>query len=131
MGKATKSRHKAEDFDLLALRRILEKNGSHSLSVVSDSMEPLIKVGERITLALPQKEELKVFDVILFDQANRLNCHFVTRINHQKDSYTTRSLKFPHSQDYPIKWEQIIAFIPAKKLNWFHKLKVIWAEIRA
>ncbi len=131
MENATNSRHNPAQFDLLALRKILEANHRYILSVVTDSMEPLIKVGEDITIERVNKTELSTFDIIVFDQAGKLNAHFLTHIDLEKDQFLTRSLKNPHTNDYPIKWEQILGRVSTKKLNWILKLKVLWAEIRS
>lgn len=131
MENATNNRQVNQSFDFLALKRLLDKNGHHKLKVITDSMEPLIKVGETVTLSPVILNDLELFDIILFKQAAKLNAHFLVKINHKEDQYITRSLKFPNSNDYPIKWDQILGVVTSKKLGWFLKLKVMWASLRS
>lgn len=113
------------DFDIQALKRVLNAKGTSELKVVSDSMEPLIKVGENITVQKPLIKELNIFDIIVFNQGARLNCHYLTKIDHQQDQYITRSLKNPTSQDYPISFDDIIAHVTNKKLSLWHKSVIL------
>lgn len=109
------------DFDIQALKMVLNGKGASELKVVSDSMEPLIKVGESIVLEKSQLNQLKIFDIIVFNQGARLNCHYLTKTDHKRDQFITRSLKNPTSQDYPIQSKDIIARVKNKKLSWWHK----------
>lgn len=131
MKNATKSRHIQSLFDFKALKKILDQNHQHNLTVISDSMDPVIKVGEEIILAKVEKSQLKLFDIIIFEQAGRLNSHFLTQIDSENNRYITRSLKSPDSNDYPIQWEQILGKVSTKNLSWIQKLKVLWAELRS
>lgn len=131
MENATKTRHNQSQFDFKALKKLIERNGQHKLTVITDSMEPLIKVGEEIILTKIDKNQLNIFDILVFEQAGRLNSHFLTQIDHKKNCYVTRSLKNPDTNDYPIQWEQILGRVSTKNLNWIQKLKILWAELRS
>lgn len=115
------------DFDLHVLKKSLKHNNQVSLQIVSDSMEPLIKVGESIEVAKVQSvKELRVFDIILFDQAGRLNCHFLAKVDYENNVFITKSLRHPGVSDYPIGSDQIIGIIKQKRINWWLKIKLIF-----
>ena len=114
------------EFDLEILKKKLARGEEHSLTVVSDSMEPLIKTGEEVIVcSLPDPQNLKIFDIILFHQGNRLNAHFLTKVDWKSDHYVTRPLKGSSRQDYPLTYKNIIGLIAYKKLSWWQKLRIV------
>lgn len=113
----------SKDFDIEVLKQKIASGRDHTLTVVSDSMIPLIAVGESITVG--PVATLKVFDIVLFFQGARLNVHYLTRIDHEQGQYITRSLKNPHEQDYPLKRSDILGVIINKKLSIWHKIKIL------
>ncbi|GEM_PF-2255544 len=120
------SSSKNSQFDLEVLKRKLASGRDQTLTVVSDSMSPLILVGEEIHItAINEEIGLKIFDIILFYQGGRLNTHFLTKIDKIEDQFITRSLKISGDQDYPLKRSEIIGKIKNKKLSFWHKLKVL------
>lgn len=121
---------KQTSLEIEVLRQKLASGSPHQLTVVSDSMSPLIAIGEDIVVhPRPAKEDLKIFDIILFYQGGRLNAHFLTKIDWQGDTFITRPLKDPRHQDYPLQYQDILGIIKNKKLNWWHKLKVLASSL--
>lgn len=113
-------------FDIEVLRKKLLKGDSVSLTVVSDSMEPLIKTGENIEVGQVELANLQLFDIILFFQGGRLNTHFLSKIDHNNKQYITRPLKNPDQNDYPLSGEEILGIINNKRLNFWHKLRIVF-----
>ncbi len=121
---------KKAPFDIEVLRKKLASGEPHQLTVVSDSMTPLIKVGEEITIkAKPAPENLQIFDIVLFYQGGRLNAHILTKIDKNKDQLITRPLKDPRHQDYPLNYDDLLGVISNKQLSWWHKFKVLAGSI--
>jgi signal peptidase I len=113
-------------FDHEVLRKKLARGEQHTLKIVSNSMEPLIKVGEEVVVCSPPKpEHLQIFDILVFSQGNRLNAHFLTKVDWQRDHFVTRPLRDPSQQDYPISFKDIIGIIPHKKIGWWQKLRIL------
>lgn len=88
-------------------------------------MTPLIQVGSTVSVSKVEKEELKPFDIILFDQGGRLNCHFLSHFDHERNSYSTRSLKSPQGTDFPLEWNSILGKVTNKKIGLFQKARVL------
>lgn len=113
-------------FDHEVLKKKLSRGEPHRLTIVSNSMEPLIKTGEEVEVQAPPKaEKLALFDIILFRQGNRLNAHFLTKVDWQNDQFITRPLRDPRHQDYPLKYDDIIGIIAHKKISLWQKLRVL------
>lgn len=114
------------EFDLEVLKSVLKRDKKTILKVVSDSMSPLIKVGESIEVALLEApEQLKPFDIILFEQARRLNCHFLAKTDYINNLFITKSLKNPSASDYPLETKQILGIVTSKKISFFTKIGLL------
>lgn len=108
-----------------ALLRKKIKTEPINFRIVSDSMLPLIKVGEKISMTkLPEK--LNIFDIIVFYDKGKLICHFVWL--DQKvfnDTVITRSLKDPYKNELPRAYKNLLGWVPSKKISWTYKTKII------
>ena len=114
------------DFDLQVLKKRLLSGSTVELKVASDSMVPLLKVGEIVQVKKHHSiEELSHFDLIVFEQANQLNIHFLSKIDLNNQLLVTRPLKRPDSNDYPIHPNQVLGIVPNKKLSLWQKLRVL------
>lgn len=96
-----------------------------NIRVVSDSMLPLIKIDEQLTLTkLPT--ELKIFDTIVFYDNGKLICHFVWKDQRALNgTLVTRSLKEPYKNEIPRKYSNIVGWVPTKKISFMIKLKIV------
>lgn len=112
-------------FDIDVLRKKLLVGDLVDLTVVSNSMVPIIKVQDVIQVKKVETKDLKPFDIILFYQGGRLNCHFLTKTDWQNNTFITQSYKNFPSPDFPLKAENIIGIITNKKLNLWHRFKVL------
>lgn len=86
------------EFKLLQSK--LAAGESLKLRIASDSMLPLLKVGEVIEVKKADLNSIQKFDVVVFFQDDKLMCHFVWSM--QGDQLITKSLKDPKSVDWPI-----------------------------
>ena len=96
-----------------------------NIKIISDSMLPLLKINERLAVSeLPAN--LSVFDIIVFYDAEKLICHFVWKDQKKfNDSIITRSLKDPYKNEIPRNYNNIVGWIPSKKIHWMLKIKII------
>src|SRR6476661_2317107 len=92
--------------------------------IVSDSMEPLIKVGEKIVVDVGNRD-LQRFDVITFLMDGKLVCHYVWTMNRVVTPFLlqTRNLKYG-AKDVPINWDDYLGKVISHRLTAWDKLKI-------
>lgn len=93
--------------------------------VASDSMMPLLKVGDHLQLT-EKSRNLKIFDVIVFNRQQKLLVHYVWK--NQLDfnnSVITRSLKNPYQNEEPVLYSEIAGIIHLPAFSVWLKTKVI------
>lgn len=109
-------------------RALLTKTGSLSCHVISDSMEPVLRVGERIQIEpIGDLSMMKRFDIIVVHIEDRLLCHFVWHINRVglKATASTRSLKDFLHNDIPTELENILGKVTGKRIPIYTRVKII------
>jgi hypothetical protein len=112
------------EFNAIKMRLIDEKKVL--IKIVSDSMEPLMKVGQSYYV-LPHNNNFKRFEIIVFYQNQRLNCHFVWKNQVLFNStLVTRSLKHFKIDDFPVFYENILGKIESEKISFFQKVRIIF-----
>lgn len=92
--------------------------------IVTDSMEPIIKVNDLVEVdPLNSNEHLAPFDIIVFWHYDRHLCHFFwkTHTENLTEFVITKSFKYPQWNDIPIPRHQIIGKVRGKKINAFQK----------
>lgn len=96
--------------------------------VVSGSMEPLIRIGEKILVQVGA--EPSRFDVVAFWGEDRLTCHVLWHVNRKIASDGERVyLTCPLSRgglDLAIKESDVLGPVRNFRLRWWHKLRLIW-----
>ncbi|MFL5783358.1 MAG: S26 family signal peptidase [Bacteriovoracaceae bacterium] len=109
---------KREDFERI------RKNPIFKGVIVSGSMEPLIKVGEKIVVEVGNRE-LQRFDVITFWMDGKLVCHYVWSMNRVVTPFLlqTRNLK-SGSKDVPINWDDYLGKVISHRLSAWDKVKI-------
>jgi hypothetical protein len=124
--KLTSQGEQMDRSDFEKLKQSLETAGQLPIRIVSDSMEPLLRVQE--TLDVKKLENsLKTFDLVVFYQARRLNCHFFWRDQKDFDNcIVTRSLKEPAQDDPPVPYDCILGWIPERRIRFSMKLKILF-----
>ncbi len=113
---------KLEEF--LLFKKYLSQNQALPLKIASDSMEPLLKIGQEIKLVFKPIDDLRPFDLIVFLENERLVCHFYWHRNSLDGSILTRSLKNPKLSDFPIHPDFYLGLVPDIRLGFAQKAKV-------
>lgn len=101
--------------------------------IVSDSMIPLLKVGDRIVVDVGNRD-LKRFDLIVFWNEDKLVCHFVWAMNRTVTPFLlqTRNLK-KLGKDVPISWEDYLGKVVSHGFSpWerFWLVTRLWLKLR-
>ena len=95
------------------------------LKIISDSMQPIIKIGDEIEIQPIKFNELKRFDIILFYNAHKPVCHFFWCINGiNKNEFLTRSLKQPKFNDLPTPKNSLVGKVTNFKISLYYRIKI-------
>lgn len=66
--------------DFLQYKNKINSEKQLRVKIISPSMEPLIRVDQKLTVHKVETQ-LKPFDIIIFFQKDRLICHYIWHIN--------------------------------------------------
>jgi hypothetical protein len=114
---------------LEALKRKLELSGSAEIRIVSDSMFPLLSVGEILEIK-PLPAKLNPYDLLVFYDQNRLTCHFLWLDQRAlNDSVVTRSLRAPQEDDIPVPSNHLLGWVPQKKISRITRFKIFFGHL--
>lgn len=97
------------DMDLLKFRTLkskLNREGSLSLRVASNSMVPVLKTGQIISVKRAEIANLKKFDILVFLQNEIIMCHFLWSVQTGSEGQVeliTKSIENPTEIDIPLK----------------------------
>ena len=112
--------------EFLVLKKTLAFDGELPIKIVTDSMRPLLQVDEKLKVIVPPKK-LKMFDLVVFYQSEKLNCHFLWRDQKNfNNTIVTRSLKQPKVDDPPVPYECILGVVKGKSISILQKLKILF-----
>lgn len=110
-----------KEMDLIEYSRLkagLKESGKITLRVASDSMLPLLKIGQSVNVINQDPQKAQKFDILVFWQDNKLICHFLWAVQEKSGInervYITKSLKSPKDVDLPIKENLILGKIDVK-----------------
>jgi signal peptidase I len=94
-------------------------------TLVSSSMEPVIKVGDNIVVEV-NAQNLKRFDIIVIYQDGKLIAHFIWSINKvvKPILYQTRNLLGHY--DFPITEEDYLGRVVSHRITWFRKIRLLF-----
>ena len=112
-------------------RTLLAKLGRMKCRIVSDSMEPLLRVGDVVEIEPAKIEVLRRFDILVFQQYDKMLCHFLWNKNStgKHPSITTRSLKKPRADDLPITPDLLLGRVVDRKLSGWTIAKIILCNL--
>ncbi|MGZ3691275.1 MAG: hypothetical protein ACXVAX_07215 [Pseudobdellovibrio sp.] len=100
---------------------------SLKFKVVSDSMFPVIKIGDE--LSFNKKEVYNIFDIILFKRHGDLIVHFVWRDQMNfNNTLITRSLKNFNQDEEPVKIEEVLGTVDNFKIPFLTKIKIYFSS---
>jgi hypothetical protein len=116
-----------EEFEIL--REYLSHKKIIISTIISGSMEPLIKIGGKISIA-PITESFKKFDIIVFWNGRFLICHYIWHLNElmvpgsNGRNYITRGLRH-RREDLPCASENILGKVTSHKLSKWARAKIL------
>ncbi len=109
---------KREDFE--KLQKLVFFKGQ----IVSDSMLPILKIGERITVDVGNRE-LQRFDLIVFWREGKLICHYLWAINQRVEPILLQTRNTINGQkDYPIGFEDYLGKVLSHRLTNWDRIKI-------
>jgi signal peptidase I len=97
-------------------------------TIVSGSMEPIIKTGERVMVDVGN-QDLKRFDIIVFYQKDKLICHYLWSINQRLKPKLLQTRSMYGHKDFPIKEEQYLGKVISHKINLWRKLLILMQNL--
>ena len=104
------------------LKKKLRSEENYTFKVVSDSMAPIINVGDEIKVDLSTKE-FSVFDIIVFLQNEKLVCHVVLKKQSEFEPGSIITAPYKYSKlDFPVAPDCILGLVSSHKLSLFNKL---------
>lgn len=110
---------------LEALKHRLNKHSTIEIKIISDSMEPLLKINETVSI-VPAVKSFDVFDLIVFWRDGKLFCHYIWRnqISFNK-TIVTRSFKSLYSDEKPVEIQYVLGSVEGKKISFLAKLFIL------
>jgi len=116
---------KIDLIQLEVLKSRLSKEHTIEIKIISDSMQPLLKIDETVTV-IPFEKKCEIFDLIVFWRNDKLFCHYMWRDQISfNNSVITRSLKEPYSDEKPVERIHILGTIKDKKIRLVTKLLIL------
>ena len=99
--------------------------------IKTDSMEPLIRVGDRIIVEVGNNQ-IDRFDIIVFwsDPRNELICHYLWAVNRIVSPllYQTRSIRYGE-RDHPIREADYLGKVVSHKLSLRIKIRILFSYL--
>lgn len=114
--------------DFRALRHELTERGELHFIIASDSMAPLIRAGDWITVR-PLRNRPSVFDLLVFLQKEVLVCHYLAGRGRTREGLITRALN-SGAVDLPVDAENVLGVVTSHSMALRHKLRVFWQLLR-
>lgn len=93
--------------------------------VISDSMEPVIKVGADVVVDVGN-QDIKRFDIIVFFHDGKLICHYLWQMNKIVKPILIQTRNMSGKLDYPVTFDDYLGKVMNYKLSFWQKLKIIF-----
>jgi hypothetical protein len=93
--------------------------------VITDSMVPVIKVGEAIVIAVGDMD-IKRFDIVVIYHDEKLICHYLWRKNKIITPVLLQTRNMAGGYDYPVGLENYLGKVLSHKLSFWQKLKILF-----
>jgi hypothetical protein len=121
-----------DQLGFIALQKNLKCKTTLPIIIQSDSMHPVLKVGQKYSVEYAPYDDLKEFDIVVFLQGEQLMAHFLWHFNSLENRWQTRSIRYPHIPDCPVKKELYLGRINRPTISPFRRilfrLKVFWSR---
>jgi signal peptidase I len=102
----------------------LKKIPMFKSKVVSDSMVPLINIGDEVIIDVGH-QDLKRFDIIVFYHDGKLISHYLWRINRIVKPILLQTRNMSGKLDYPIEQKDYFGKVMNFKLSFWQKLRIL------
>jgi signal peptidase I len=114
--------------DFQKLKAELREHKELVVRVVTGSMEPVIRVGEGLTLE-EIKKPLKLFDIVVYWNGTAFICHYVWALNRGSSSQSerwvvTRCIASAF-EDFPVLESNILGRVTDRQIPFFRKLAIV------
>ncbi len=107
-----------EDFEKLKKMEFFRGN------IVSDSMVPVIKVGDKITVEVGC-DKLKRFDIIVFWSQGKLICHYLWAMNRLVEPFLMQTRNTQYGEkDYPIELSDYLGKVISHRISTWDKIRI-------
>jgi signal peptidase I len=93
--------------------------------VLSDSMVPILKVGDRVVIEIGDLN-LTRFDIIVIFVDGKLICHYIWKINSFVKPVIIQTRNMHKQLDIPIMIEDYLGKVVSHRLNRWQKFKLIF-----
>lgn len=115
-----------------SVKTILNLKGTLRLRVASDSMNPVIRINDLISLeSLKDIKTLKRFDLIVYEKDQRLFCHYFWSLNslQQPTTICTRSLKEPFQNELPFTTDKVLGIVTSHRISFARQATLIFQNL--
>ena len=92
--------------------------------IVSDSMSPLIKVGEEIVVDVGA-QDLKRFDIIVIFIKDKLVCHYLWQINRIVKPILLQTRNMRGQLDFPVPEKDYLGKVMSHKIGFWKRLRIL------
>jgi len=111
-----------DQLGFIALQKNLKLKTTLPIIIQSDSMDPVLKVGQQYAVEHASYDKLKEFDIVVFLQASQLVAHFLWHFNSTEKRWQTRSIRYPHLPDCPFKEEVYLGRINRPTISLYRRI---------
>lgn len=121
-----------EYLEYLKIKNDVANGGTFKYRIISDSMSPIIKVDELISIEDSSLDNLSRYDIIIFWQNNKLICHFIwSQLKDSKDEVNliTKSIKNPKDIDLPVPKGNVLGKVNVD-INLFWRIYIAWKNFK-
>lgn len=103
----------------------LKKLSLFKSKVISDSMEPIIKIGEEVVIDVGNMD-IKRFDIIVIYNDGKLVCHYLWKMNRYLKPILLQTRNMAGKLDYPVYTEDYLGKVLSHRLSLWQKLRIIF-----
>lgn len=93
--------------------------------VVTNSMVPVIQIGEEIIVDVGDRE-LKTFDIVVIYLDEKLVCHYLWQINKFLKPILLQTRNMSGRLDYPVSIEDYLGKVLSHRLSLWQKIRILF-----
>lgn len=114
-------------FEFSQLKLELEQQGRLGFEVVTNSMEPIIAVGDFIEVE-PLPQQLNLFDIVVFWNGKILISHYIWHQNMKFGTTIITKNYLDGGIDLPIERNRVLGLVTNKKINLWQKCYMLFIK---